>query len=155
MFLGEISCTFSTWRKEIECGNQKCSAVTENTPIGSYKLGAVERNRAKGRNWVNLYPRMKSGKGYWDYYCENPDTRKSKIALHPGSRSLGCISIPDQSCWNKLEKLFKEKTPSALGVTGVPRSGWGSGMTFSCNGSLAAGSPITKTVYVIGSLEVN
>ena len=154
LFLGEISCTFTRSTKIIQCGQEKCSAVTSNTPLGHYKLGAVEYNSGKNKNWVNLYPKKKKGDGYWDYYCENPDTNRSKIALHPGSVSLGCISVPDQSCWNKLEKEFKRHTSSALSVTGVERSGWKYYKTFSCNGGLLAGKQITKTVYVVGSLEV-
>jgi hypothetical protein len=106
----------------------------------------------KKKNWVNLYPEKKSKNGYWDYYCENPDTGRSKIALHPGSFSQGCISIPDSNCWRKLEQLFKQQKSSSLTVTGVSRSGAWSLMKFSYNGSMAAGKQISKTVLVIGFL---
>ncbi len=152
--IGEISCTFSRSTKIIKCGNQQCSAVTDNTPVGNYKLGAVEWNSGKKKNWVNLYPEKKSKNGYWDYYCENPDTGRSKIALHPGSNSLGCISIPDSNCWRNLEQSFKQQRSSSLTVTGVTRSGAWSLTSFSCNGSLAAGKQISKTVSVIGFLHV-
>lgn len=155
LFTGDVSCTFSRSKKIIKCGNQECSANTDDTPVGIYKLGSVEWNTGKKKNWVNLYPQKKSKNGYWDYYCENPDTRRSKIALHPGSISLGCISIPNSNCWNKLEQLLKQQKSSSLTVTGVTRSGAGSFMSFSCNGSLAAGKQISKTVSVIGFLQVS
>ncbi len=97
----------------------------------------------------------KTGDEYWDYYCENPDTRQSKIALHPGSISFGCISVPDLRCWSKLQTLFNQQTSKSLTVTGVERSGWGSMTSFSCDGGWKAGAQIKKTVRVIGSLEVN
>jgi len=152
--IGDISCTFSRSTKIIKCGNQQCSANTHETPVGNYKLGAVEWNSGKNKNWVNLYPEKKSKNGYWDYYCQNPDTGRSKIALHPGSVSIGCISIPDSNCWRKLEQLFKQQKSSSLIVTGVTRSGAWSLTSFSCNGSLAAGTQISKTVSVIGFLQV-
>ncbi|CAF4788347.1 unnamed protein product, partial [Rotaria sp. Silwood1] len=150
----DISCTFSRSTKKVKCGYQECSAVTDDTPIGYYKLGAVEFNQGKNKNWVNLYPRKKNGNDYWDYYCENPDTRRSKIALHPGSRSMGCISVPDANCWSALEKLLTSERSSILSVTGVERSGYRSYISFSCNGGLGAGKQIKKTVSVIGSLKV-
>jgi len=154
LLIGDISCRFSRSTKIIKCGNQQCSANTDNTPVGNYKLGAVEWNTGKKKYWVNLYPQKKSKNGYWDYYCENPDTERSKIALHPGSISLGCISVPDKECWGKLEKLFRQQKSSSLTVTGVTRSGAWSLMSFSCNGGLTAGTQISKTVSVIGFLQV-
>jgi len=154
LFLGDISCTFSHSTRKVKCGDQECSAITDNTPIGYYKLGAVEWNSGKRRYWVNLYPKKINGNGYWDYYCANPDTGRSKIALHPGSISFGCISIPDSSCWFRLEAQLKQQNPNSALVTGVQISGAGNYMSFSCNGGLAAGKQITKTVSVIGSLQV-
>ncbi|CAF1236002.1 unnamed protein product [Rotaria sordida] len=149
----EISCTFSRSTKKVKCGSQECSANTDDTPVGEYKLGAVEWNSGKERNWVNLYPKKKSGSGYWDYYCENPDSGRSKIALHPGSVSQGCISVPDSQCWGKLETLLKQQTPYSFSVTGVEHSGLGYLTTFSCNGNWLNSQKI-KTVSVIGSLQV-
>jgi hypothetical protein len=117
-------------------------------------VGAVEWNSGKKTNWVNLYPAKKSGNGYWDYYCVNPDTERSKIALHPGSISLGCISVPDSSCWLRLEKKLKQQNPNLAYVTGVQSSGFKAFMSFSCNGNSVANKQITKTVSVIGSLQV-
>ena len=153
-FLGEISCTFSSSTKKLKCGEKTCSANSDKTPLGYYRLGAVEWNSGKKRSWLNLYPKKKNGLGYWDYYCENPDTKRSKIALHPGSISLGCVSIPDAVCWEALEKIFKNHSSTTISVNGVERSGWGSVTTFSCKGSLAAGKTKMKTVSVIGSLHV-
>jgi hypothetical protein len=42
LLIGDISCTFSRSTKIIKCGNQQCSANVDNTPVGNYKLGAVE-----------------------------------------------------------------------------------------------------------------
>ena len=98
LLIDGISCTFSRSTRLVKCGNEECSANTVDTPIGNYQLGAVELNSGKNKHWVNLYPKMKNGNGYWDYYCQNPDTGRSKIALHPGSISSGCISIPNLMC---------------------------------------------------------
>lgn len=154
MILGEISCSFSRSTKKVKCGSVECSANTDNTPVGTYKVGAVEWNSGKERFWVNLYPRKASGSGYWDYYCENPDTGRSKIALHPGSVSLGCISVPDTACWSRLEATLRNERAASLSVTGVERSGVSWLTTFSCSGGLAAGAQVTKTVSVVGSLQV-
>ena len=83
---------------------------------------------------MNLYLRKASGSGYWGYYCENPDTERSKIALHPGSHSLGCISVPDATCWSKLESALRKQSRESLSVTGVKRSGIYAMATFSCDG---------------------
>ena len=138
----------------MKCSNQECSANTDSTPIGEYKLGAVEWNSGKSKNWVNLYPKMKNGQGYWDYYCENPDTERSKIALHPGSISFGCISVPDTNCWSKLEAVLRRQQPSSSQVTGVERSGVYSLTSFSCSGGVFAGKQVQKTVGTIGTLTV-
>lgn len=120
--------------------------------MGEYKVGVVEFNTGIRINWVNLYPKKKKEDGYWDYYCKNPDSGRSKIGLHPGSVSLGCISVPDSQCWLKLETLLKQQKPYSVNVTGVEISGVGSS-TLSCDGNLANWQK-PKNVFVIGSLYV-
>ncbi|CAF2511138.1 unnamed protein product [Rotaria sp. Silwood2] len=150
----DISCTFSRSTRKIKCGNQECSANTNETPFGYYKLGTVIWNRGNGNYWVNLYPKKKNGDGFWDYYCENPDTGRSKIALHPGSITAGCISVPDSDCWSQLETKLRQQESYSFSVTGVERSGYSDRLSFSCNGGWSAGARLTKPVYVIGSLQV-
>jgi hypothetical protein len=67
---------------------------------------------------------------------------------------LGCISVPDSSCWLRLEKKLKQQNPNLAYVTGVQSSGFKAFMSFSCNGNSVANKQITKTVSVIGSLQV-
>ncbi|CAF5035122.1 unnamed protein product, partial [Rotaria sp. Silwood1] len=81
--------------------------------------------------------------GYQECSAVTDDTpigyyKRSKIALHPGSRSMGCISVPDANCWSALEKLLTSERSSILSVTGVERSGYRSYISFSCNGGLGA-----------------
>ena len=50
LLIGEISCTFSRSTKRIKCDSEECSAETNHTPIGTYKLGAVEWNSGEKNN---------------------------------------------------------------------------------------------------------
>lgn len=113
-------------KKKVQYGYIQCVANTDNTPVGYHKLGTVEWNSRKSKYWVNLYPKKRTGNEYWNYYCENPDTGRSKIVLHSGSVSQGRISVPDSNCWSKLQTLFTEQVSSLTSVTSVKRSVIGS-----------------------------
>ena len=68
----------------------------------------------KEKNRVKLYPLQTGEKGYWDYYCKNPDTGRSRIALHQGSVYQDCISVPNSTCQLNLETYLKQKIHISL-----------------------------------------
>ena len=125
-------------------------------------MSPITWNNNKGKNWVFLYPEKMSyegGSNYWDYYCENPDTERSQIALHPGTRTLGCISITEGTCWQKLENLLAEEDTDIISVdgltnSGIPIPGFGTSIAFRCDNYGLGHSKVVKNVETIGSLYV-
>ncbi len=133
-----------------------CSAIsnTDNdaTPVGTFAMSPLKWNDNKQKNWVFLYPKRDNKEGYWDYYCENPDNHRSKIALHPGQRTLGCVSIPDTDCWQNIENLFKQYESKPLVVHGSTHSGlWGI-IDISCDSSVF--DSVEKVESTVGTLTV-
>lgn len=69
------------------------------------------------RDWYNLDPEKSTRNGYWDYYSVDPSTGRSTIAFHPGSISHGCITVPNQSCWNNLNNVLSSESSKTFTVT--------------------------------------
>ncbi len=94
-------------------------------PVGDYAIGEFSPRDVVF--WYNLYPQRESKDGYWDYYCKNPDTGRSKIAFHSGNTSLGCITVFNVTCAKKMKELITKddlghRNVSVYGLTtsGIP-----------------------------------
>lgn len=65
------------------------------TPLGEYLIG-----KRYNIDWYNLYPKKE------DNSCYYQRTRKGRyaISLHPGTRSLGCVTVV-KSCWPSIRSV--------------------------------------------------
>ena len=113
----------------IKCDTKRPSQTSSSkangpAPDGLYSIGAVYTHRTHGISWANLYPIKQNGNGWWDYYRTNPATGRGYIGLHPGQISQGCITVTDQSCWNKLERMLRSKNGDQITVS---RTWWRTG----------------------------
>ena len=73
------------------------------TPLGEYLIGKRYRHSRLNIDWYNLYPKKENNPGYYGYYQR---TRKGRYAmgLHPGTRSLGCVTVV-KSCWPSIRSV--------------------------------------------------
>mmetsp|Transcript_46445 Transcript_46445/g.41489 ORF Transcript_46445/g.41489 Transcript_46445/m.41489 type:complete len:166 (+) Transcript_46445:79-576(+) len=87
-----------------------CSSVHDPTyslPKGEYWIGPATTSHWGG--WFNLYPI--NGDRIWDYHTKVPAFDcEGGFALHEGSRTLGCITITDNQCWDRLYRQIFSST---------------------------------------------
>jgi hypothetical protein len=47
--------------------------------------------------------KQRSGGGYWDYHTQIPEEScRGGFGLHPGTISLGSITVLERSCFNQI-----------------------------------------------------
>ncbi len=56
--------------------------------LGQYLIGTY-RLKDGSIPWFNLYPKSKTSSTYYDYWMKNPETGRSVMGLHEGTRSAG------------------------------------------------------------------
>jgi hypothetical protein len=62
------------------------------TPVGEYLIGRRIQHPTHKIDWYQLYPRMEDKWGYYGY-TERSKTGRFAMGLHPGSVSLGCVTV--------------------------------------------------------------
>jgi len=62
------------------------------TPVGEYLIGKRFQHEKHKIDWCKLYPRMEDNSGYHGYTAKTK-TGRSAMGLHPGSVSLGCVTV--------------------------------------------------------------
>ncbi|CAF0936948.1 unnamed protein product [Adineta steineri] len=109
---------------KVSCQTVSPMSYAADTPVGSYVIAPTSPR--KGVFWYNLYPKRISQAGYWDYYCKNPDTGRSKIAFHSGTISEGCITVTDNTCAKQMKELITNDLSgmSYVNVHGLKSSGF-------------------------------
>jgi hypothetical protein len=119
-----LTCYYSRSANTVRCGSVQCSAVSPwlsswKLPPGSYRVGGDPW-------WFKLYPARKSG-GYWDYHTKSADhSCRGGFALHPGGISEGCITVVDDSCYDRLKGVITGQGTSSVTVRECLRCWWGS-----------------------------
>lgn len=97
------------------------------TPAGEYLIGKRFTHEEHKIDWYKLYPRIEDNSGYYGYLATTK-TGRFAMGLHPGSLSLGCVTVEstempyDKSAtWktvrNKLDSsnlVYKRDTFSGL-----------------------------------------
>ncbi|MBI4220678.1 MAG: DUF4157 domain-containing protein [Chloroflexi bacterium] len=94
-----------------------CPAVTgtrgEPTPNGTYLIrrqGEAQRTR-----WY------RSGRARWYLLEPQFPTTRSRMHLHPGGVSAGCITVTDDSCFDQLAEILNSPgTATGTGYDGYP-----------------------------------
>src|SRR5262245_841082 len=62
------------------------------TPAGEYLIGKRIKHAKHLIDWYKLYPRIEDNSGYYGYTAKTK-TGRFAMGLHPGSVSLGCVTI--------------------------------------------------------------
>jgi hypothetical protein len=149
------TCTYRRNANTVTCGSVTCATLANvggggKLPTGTFRIGALGMHSSVP--WMNLYPTRRSG-GFWDYHSLSPDHGcRGGFAFHPGSVSLGCITVTDNNCWLRIERVVRAWSVSSLSVRecrtcrGVGVAGFG---LFGC----LLGEQDT-TARVIGTLSV-
>ena len=110
------TCTYSRSSNRVTCGGVTCSAATpgwfsSKLPSGDYRIGDYPSRSG----WFRLY--KYSNGHYWDYHTKIPEEScRGGFALHGGSFSEGCITVTDDSCFNRLTRVinrYRSKSFSA------------------------------------------
>ena len=80
------------------------------TPRGEYLIGKRYSHPSHRIDWYNLYPKKEDNSGYYGY---TQPTQKGRYAmgLHPGTVSLGCVTVKaplynNDPCWKKIRKVI-------------------------------------------------
>lgn len=126
---------YSTSGRFAACATKKPSVSSSTQrggppPRGEYLIGKIYQHM--GRDWYNLYPKKRSSNAYWDYYYKSPDTGRSHIALHPGTVTLGCVTVTSNSCWNLIRDRVNTGSPQKQAVS----ASWGRKKTIDYVGRL-------------------
>ena len=101
------SCIYDQSSNRISCRVENCITELEH----SYLHGSARTP------WFNLYPRRLVG-GYWDYYTKVSEIGcRGGFGLHPGTVSLGCITVTDRSCFNKIKDVVQHFPSRSFDVT--------------------------------------
>ena len=80
------------------------------TPRGEYLIGNRYTHSRLRIDWYNLYPKKEDSSGYYGY-TQRTRTGRFAMGLHPGQRSLGCVTVyaPNENsdpCWQKIRKVI-------------------------------------------------
>lgn len=86
------------------------------TPVGEYLIGQRFKHSEHSIDWYRLYPRIEDNSGYYGYTAKTKAGRFA-MGLHPGSVSLGCVTVKsptkpydDADTWKSVrEKLEASK----------------------------------------------
>ena len=84
------------------------------TPRGEYLIGKRYTHKKHKIDWYNLYPKKEDNSGYYPH--DKPtQTGRSHMGLHPGTVSLGCVTVKaplynDDPCWKKIRKVVDSGT---------------------------------------------
>ncbi|MFH1748136.1 MAG: RHS repeat-associated core domain-containing protein [Planctomycetota bacterium] len=86
------------------------------TPPGTYGIAKKRIHPERGCGWYNLCPFDRSG-GYRSYKRGHPEYPRSHMGLHPGTASLGCVTV-DEECWSGLSALVEQGRLKCLQLRG-------------------------------------
>lgn len=77
------------------------------TPYNEYLIGQRRTNPTYNIDWYNLYPRKEAPlTGYYSYY-QSTAAGRSTMGLHPGTVSLGCVTVKGDSCWVETKSVLE------------------------------------------------
>lgn len=105
------TCSYYRSSNQITCGGVTCDTLATvdgngKLPPGYYYIGNF---RYRGSvPWFNLYKQKVGGSaGFWDYYTQIPEEScRGGFALHPGTYSLGCITVTSDSCFQNIKQVI-------------------------------------------------
>lgn len=104
------TCTYDRSSNQISCGGVTCNTKGNvggggKLPAGYYYIG--DHYSRNGVPWFNLYKQRASG-GFWDYHTQIPEENcRGGFGLHPGTISLGCITVLDPACFDGIRDVIK------------------------------------------------
>ena len=125
------TCNYYRSSNRVTCGGVTCDAEGNvggggKLPSGYYYIGEFRINfNINNIPWFNLYKQRDNG-GFWDYYTNIPEEGcRGRFGLHPGTRSLGCITVTDRSCFNQLSQVINNYPIIPFTVTRCHGCRWG------------------------------
>ena len=126
------TCNYYRWSDTVTCGGVTCDAVGNvggggKLPSGYYYIGVLRINtNIDDTPWFNLYKQWNNGTRFWDYYTNIPEEGcRGRFGLHPGTRSLGCITVTDRSCFDQLSEVINSYGTMSFTVTRCDVCVWG------------------------------
>ena len=122
------TCNYYRSSNSVTCRGVTCNAVSSvrggKLPLGYYYIG--EFRRRGSTPWFNLYKQRNNGRGFWDYHTKIPEEScRGGFGLHPGTRSLGCITVTNRSCFNRLRRVINRYRSRQFTVTECRTCFWG------------------------------
>lgn len=76
------------------------------TPPNEYLIDTLYWHKDNQCDWYNLCP-MKDDKSGYHKYRDKDKYGRTTMGLHPGTVSLGCITVK-KDCWEKLKALIEK-----------------------------------------------
>ena len=115
------TCTYDQSANTVSCRGISCKTVGQvqggKLPKGSYRIGTFYLHGRARTPWFNLYPKRSAG-GYWDYYTKASELGcRGGFGLHPGSVSLGCITVTDKRCFDQIKAVVQRFPSNSFDVT--------------------------------------
>ncbi|XP_015748159.1 PREDICTED: uncharacterized protein LOC107327945 isoform X2 [Acropora digitifera] len=118
-----VVCTFYRSRDQVTCkkGGSSVTCTTQPptetrddkdggpTPRGEYLIGRRNTHWRKKIDWYNLFPKKEDNSGYYSY-TQSTKTGRSHMGLHPGSFSLGCVTVKESTCWGNIRSVIDSGT---------------------------------------------
>lgn len=104
-------CNYYRSTNRVTCGGVACDTLSlvsggGKLPVGYYYIGDFRIHN--GVDWFNLYKQKSDRTGFWDYNTKIPEEGcRGGFGLHYGGRSLGCITVPDSACFNRIERVLR------------------------------------------------
>lgn len=104
------TCTYYRNSNKLSCNGITCTTESwvwgGKLPRGYYRVGTFYLHGLKKTPWFNLYRYKGNGK-YWDYHTKIPtESCRGGFGLHPGTVSEGCITVLNDSCFNRIKNAI-------------------------------------------------
>ncbi|XP_067040337.1 uncharacterized protein [Acropora muricata] len=118
-----VMCTFYRSSDQVTCkkGGSSVTCTTQPptetrddkdggpTPRGEYLIGRRHTHWRKKIDWYNLFPKKEDNSGYYSS-TQPTETGRSHMGLHPGSVSLGCVTVKEGTCWDNIHSVIDSGT---------------------------------------------
>ena len=128
-YAASATCSYDQSSNRVSCGGVTCSTIGQvqggKLPTGYYRIGTFYHHGSAGTPWFNLYHQRSAG-GFWDYYTKASDIGcRGGFGLHPGTVSLGCITVKNRGCFDRIKAVITRYSPKKFDVTECLSCLWG------------------------------
>ena len=123
------TCTYYRAANKLSCNGITCTTESlvwgGKLPRGLYRIGTFYYHGSQQTPWFNLY-RYKGNGNYWDYHTKIPtESCRGGFGLHPGTVSEGCITVLNDSCFNRIKNAINLYSPHSFSAIECRKCFWG------------------------------